>query len=192
MVFRCPVLRTLKPIAAVDEGQIKRIRGIAYATRVSPQTANRMVDAARALLNKFIPDVFIYTDHYKGNESGKYAGATRRNARRAAALPPAHADPAVRASRLRRSPGFGLSLVAESTTGVLIHTELYAKAGDTPEDIGRRAAKQLYLEISRVRPRGRRSARAPAPLTIGRRCGVVLVHARAAARTRCTRASTCS
>lgn len=172
MFFRCPVLRTLKPIVAIDEGQIKRIRGIAYATRVSPQTANRMVDSARALLNKFIPDVFIYTDHYKGNESGKYVHETKRNACRPAALPPTHAYAGVRVSRLHRSPGFGLSLVAESTTGVLIHTELYAKAGETPEDIGRRSAKQLYLEISRVRLPGRRSADAPALLTIVRHCGL--------------------
>ena len=67
------MVRSLKAATAVDEGQIKRIRGIAYATRVSPQTANRMVEAARGVLNTFIPDIFIYTDHYKGNESGKYA-----------------------------------------------------------------------------------------------------------------------
>ena len=51
----------------------------------------------------------------------------------------------------RRSPGFGLALVAESTTGVLIHSELYAKPGDTPEDLGTQAAKQLCVEISLVR-----------------------------------------
>ena len=47
------------------------MRGLAYSTRVSPQTANRMVDSARGLLNHWIPDVYIYTDHYKGEESGK-------------------------------------------------------------------------------------------------------------------------
>ena len=63
-------MRALKPMSFVDEGRIKRIRGIAYSTRVSPQTSNRMIESAKGLLNKFIPDVFIYSDHYKGAESG--------------------------------------------------------------------------------------------------------------------------
>jgi RNA 3'-terminal phosphate cyclase-like protein len=100
-----------------DEGRIKRIRGIAYSTRVSPQNSNRMVESARQLLNEFIPDVFIYSDVYRGAESGK-------------------------------SPGFGLTLVAESTSGALVSAEIVAEAGQTPEDIGLTAAKALYREIS--------------------------------------------
>jgi RNA 3'-terminal phosphate cyclase-like protein len=101
----------------IDEGRIRRIRGISYATRVSPQNANRMVESSRSLLNKFIPDVFIYTDVYRGNESG-------------------------------RSPGFGLSLVAETTNGALYAVECVAKGGETPEDVGLKASKMLYQEIS--------------------------------------------
>ncbi len=37
--------------------------------------ANRVVDAARGPLNQFIPDVHIYTDHYKRAESGEYVAA---------------------------------------------------------------------------------------------------------------------
>lgn len=69
--FRCPVIRQLKPLVSVDEGRVKRIRGIAYAMRVSPQMANRVVEASRGFLTRFIPDVYVYTDVYKGNESGK-------------------------------------------------------------------------------------------------------------------------
>lgn len=72
IVFNCCSVRQLKPVQYIDEGRIKRIRGIAYCTRVSPQTANRMVESARSLLNRYIPDVYIYTDVYKGAESGKY------------------------------------------------------------------------------------------------------------------------
>ena len=43
-----------------------------YSVRVSPQMANRIVDSARSILNKFIPDIYIYTDHMKGANSGKY------------------------------------------------------------------------------------------------------------------------
>lgn len=42
-----------------------------YSVRVSPQMANRIVDSARSVLNKFIPDIYIYTDHMKGVSSGK-------------------------------------------------------------------------------------------------------------------------
>lgn len=90
--FTCPTVRALKPLQFTDAGQIKRIRGIAYATRVSPQMANRVMDAARGLLTRYIPDVYIYTDVYKGPESGK-------------------------------SPGYALTLVAESTTDALLSAE---------------------------------------------------------------------
>lgn len=42
-----------------------------YSVRVSPQMANRMVESARGILNKFLPDIYIYTDHMKGVSSGK-------------------------------------------------------------------------------------------------------------------------
>ncbi|KAJ3212963.1 rRNA-processing endoribonuclease [Dinochytrium kinnereticum] len=93
IVFRCPNIRNLKTLQLTDLGRgIKRIRGIAYATRISPLMANRVVDSARAILTRYIPDVYLYTDIYKGAESGK-------------------------------SPGYGLSLVAESTAGALISAE---------------------------------------------------------------------
>ncbi|KND04309.1 18S rRNA biogenesis protein RCL1 [Spizellomyces punctatus DAOM BR117] len=90
--FRSPIVRQLKPVQFIEEGQIKRIRGIAYATRISPQMANRTVEASRSMLTQFIPDVYIYTDVYKGPESGL-------------------------------SPGYALTLVAESTTGALLSAE---------------------------------------------------------------------
>jgi RNA 3'-terminal phosphate cyclase-like protein len=54
--------------------------------------ANRIMDAARGLLTRYIPDVYIYTDVYKGSESGK-------------------------------SPGYALTLVAESTNDCLSSAE---------------------------------------------------------------------
>ncbi|KAI8058580.1 RNA 3'-terminal phosphate cyclase/enolpyruvate transferase [Syncephalis plumigaleata] len=80
--------------------------------------ANRMVDVARNILGEYVPDVYVYTDHYKGQESG-------------------------------RSPGFALALVAESTTGALLSAELAAEAGQTPEELGERAAYMLLQEIHR-------------------------------------------
>lgn len=71
VAFTCSTVRSLKPVQNVDEGLIKRIRGYSYATRVSPQMSNRMIDSAKSLLNRFIPDVYIYSDVCKGPESGK-------------------------------------------------------------------------------------------------------------------------
>ncbi|KAI9342290.1 RNA 3'-terminal phosphate cyclase domain-containing protein [Obelidium mucronatum] len=126
VIFQCPIIKSLKPgILLTDPGLgVKRIRGIAYATRISPQMANRVVDSARSLLSRYIPDVYLYTDVYKGAESGK-------------------------------GPGYGVSLVAETTTGVLYSAECAyqprKKANDytfpTPEDLGIRAARVLLTEI---------------------------------------------
>jgi RNA 3'-terminal phosphate cyclase-like protein len=72
--FQCPIVKKLKPIQLIDEGMVKRIRGIAYATRVSPVIANRLVEGSRGMLNNFIPDVWVYTDHYHGKTSGNSPG----------------------------------------------------------------------------------------------------------------------
>ena len=40
--------------------------------RVSPAICNRVVDAVRGVLNQFVSDIYIYTDHCKGAQSGKY------------------------------------------------------------------------------------------------------------------------
>ncbi|KAJ6669555.1 hypothetical protein lerEdw1_000103 [Lerista edwardsae] len=123
VVFVCPIKKALKPIQFVDPGKIKRIRGVAYSVRVSPQIANRIVDSTRSILNKFLPDIYIYTDHMKGTSSGK-------------------------------SPGFGLSLVAETTNGTFLSAELASNpqgegAAVLPEDLGTNCAKLLLEEIYR-------------------------------------------
>eukprot|EP00035_Acanthoeca_spectabilis_P020911 m.435246 g.435246 ORF g.435246 m.435246 type:complete len:361 (+) comp17828_c0_seq1:4638-5720(+) len=116
--FRCPIVRALTPIKLLECGRIKRVRGIAYSSRVSPQISNRVVDSTRGVLNQLLPDVYVYTDNYRGAEAGK-------------------------------SPGFGLSLVAESTTGALLSAECIARPAELPEDLGKRAAKSLLAEIGR-------------------------------------------
>lgn len=115
--FSCPVLNTLQNVDLSDIGRVKRIRGIAAVTRISPQASNRLVESCRAVLNTFIPDIYIYSDVFKGPEAGQ-------------------------------SPGFGISLVAETTTGGLLHSDLIGRAGTTPEEIGRKASKKLLNEIS--------------------------------------------
>ncbi len=48
------------------------MRGLAYCIKVSPQMSNRIVDAARGIFNKLIPDVYIFTDLYKGKSAGAW------------------------------------------------------------------------------------------------------------------------
>ena len=122
--FKCPVRKQLKPIQLMDQGKVKRIRGVVYAVRVSPAIANRMVEAAKGVFLQFIPDVYIHTDHHRGSSSGK-------------------------------SPGFGITVVAESTTGLFWSAEAVSNpsgSGDppsVPEEIGKQAAFLLLEEIYR-------------------------------------------
>jgi RNA 3'-terminal phosphate cyclase-like protein len=48
-----------------------------------------------------------------------------------------------------RSPGYALSLVAESTTGALHCAEAVSQPGVVPEDIALQAARSLLNEIER-------------------------------------------
>ncbi|CAH0547345.1 unnamed protein product [Brassicogethes aeneus] len=122
VVFKCPVRKQVRPIQFSESGMVKRIRGTAYALRVSPAIANRMVDTAKGVLLKFIPDIFISTDQCKGKQTGK-------------------------------SPGFGIHLMAETTTGVIYSAEQVSNVvtdGEElsiPEDLGVAAAQRLLYEI---------------------------------------------
>ncbi|OLL21934.1 putative RNA 3'-terminal phosphate cyclase-like protein [Neolecta irregularis DAH-3] len=111
-------IRHFSTLHFTTPGKIKRIRGIASSTRVSPAIANRLVESTRSVLNRFIPDIYIYTDVYRGQESGK-------------------------------SPGFALSLVAESTTGCLYSAETTGSAGESADDIGIKCARMLLCEIEK-------------------------------------------
>lgn len=119
VVLTCPIVRSLGAVNIVDAGTVRRVRGVAYATRVAPSVANRMVDTARGVFNSFLPDVWVYTDHYKGDRSGL-------------------------------SPGFGISLLAESTHGTTVAAEGTGAADTLPEDLGRQTAVALLREIERM------------------------------------------
>lgn len=122
--FKCPISRNLKTIQLEDSGMVKRIRGTACSLRVSPAIANRVIESAKGVLLKFIPDVYIHTDHCKGAASGK-------------------------------SPGFGVTLIAETTKEVFFSGQAFSPLMTTgslpcvPEDIGKEAAMQLLDEINR-------------------------------------------
>jgi RNA 3'-terminal phosphate cyclase-like protein len=123
VVLRLPVVKSLPPVSMVDEGMVRRVRGVAHSMRVSPQASNRMVDGARGVLNPLLADVFVFTDHMSGKEAGL-------------------------------SPGYGVALVAETTSGRMLAAEACAGDGGggdeaVPEDVGRRAAAALLEEVRR-------------------------------------------
>ncbi|XP_029847128.2 RNA 3'-terminal phosphate cyclase-like protein [Ixodes scapularis] len=124
--FRAPLCRSLRPAKLLNPGKVKRIRGWAFAVRVSPLVASRLVQAAKGVLLKCLPDVYIYTDH---------AGGGGQNP---------------------RSPGFGICLVAETTEGTFFCAEALSRpdgeegaAPSVPEDVGEEAAYALLREVYR-------------------------------------------
>jgi len=118
VIFKCPYIKNLNPVQLTDMGQIRRIRGVVYTAKMNPSVASRVVETAKGILLKYVSDVFIYTDHYKGNESGL-------------------------------SPGYGLSLRAETTTGCFLSFEQMGESGMVPEDLATSCAHQLLHEILR-------------------------------------------
>jgi len=112
------VAKSLHPCTMIEQGKIKRVRGMAYTARCGPMLGNRVIGGVRGVFNDFIPDVYVHSDHCKGSEAGL-------------------------------SSGYGVTLVAESTTGVVVSTEMTAQQGMLPEDVGQLASRRLLEEISR-------------------------------------------
>ncbi|KAG8384737.1 hypothetical protein BUALT_Bualt04G0149300 [Buddleja alternifolia] len=132
IILSIPIVQdSLKAINWIDEGMVKRIRGVTFSTRVSVQFENTMIHAARGIFNRLLPDVHIFTDHKAGPQAGK-------------------------------SPGYGITLFAETTSGCFISADTavsYGRGEDEgevedkkkelspPEDIGVQIASTLLGEI---------------------------------------------
>lgn len=72
--FKCPIRKTFKAIQFIKPGMVKRIRGTAYASKVSPALANRTIESCKGVLLNFLPDIYIYSDLNKGKFSGNSPG----------------------------------------------------------------------------------------------------------------------
>ncbi|KAJ6778001.1 RNA 3' TERMINAL PHOSPHATE CYCLASE [Salix koriyanagi] len=130
VLLSIPNIQTLTAVTWIDEGMVKRIRGVTFSTRVSSQFENTMIHAARGIFNHLLPDVHIFTDHKAGPQAGN-------------------------------SPGYGISLVAETTSGCFISADTavsHARVEDggvedekaelmSPEDVGEQIASVLLQEI---------------------------------------------
>ncbi|GAA5919700.1 hypothetical protein JCM5296_005644, partial [Sporobolomyces johnsonii] len=111
-----------------------------HSVRVSPQLSNRLVAAARSVLNRYIPDIYIYTDVYRGEDSGKSPGY-------ALTLVASSTSHVLHSSEATScpppSPSPSSSAPAAGEGG-----ERYTPP-PSPEDLGVRAARQLLEEIAR-------------------------------------------
>jgi RNA 3'-terminal phosphate cyclase-like protein len=126
-------VRLPKTIHIMNPGRVKRIRGVAYATGVAGANNARMIDTARGVLNQFVADTYIFSDV----SSAPLIPAPERNNA---------------AAKKKIGVGFGLSLVAESSTGTLYSADVASSAagGEAPEDIGKACAYQLLEAISQA------------------------------------------
>ena len=135
-------LRLPKTLHFLHPGRVKRIRGVAYATGVSGGTNARAIEAARGVLNRFVADVYIFSDtspaqivpldygkdgaleRAAGNQKNRAGGRTKK-----------------------LGVGFGISLVAETAAGTTYASDAFAAPAEPAEDVGHRAAVLLLEEI---------------------------------------------
>lgn len=124
-------IRFPKTIHLLNPGRIKRIRGVAYSTGVSASNNARMIDIARGILNPMTRDTYVFSDA----SPAPYSTPTDKS------------DPNF---KKKTGFGFGLSLVAESSTGSLYSADVASSpsGGDSPEEIGQKCAYQLLECIS--------------------------------------------
>jgi RNA 3'-terminal phosphate cyclase-like protein len=124
-------VRLPKTLHLMNPGRIKTVRGVAYSTGVSASNNARMIQTARGVLNPLVPDTYIAADASSAPlMSNQKEGSGGKN---------------------RTGLGFGLFLVAESSTGCLFSADLASPSdgGVPPEDIGKQCAYQLLENISK-------------------------------------------
>lgn len=124
-------IRLPKTVHLLNAGRVKRIRGVAYCTGVSASNNARMIESARGILNPLISDTYIYSDvssapFILSTNKSNFSGKTKTGI------------------------GFGLSLVAESSSGSLYSADLASppSGGVPPEELGQQCAYQLLEMIS--------------------------------------------
>ncbi|KAL9113455.1 MAG: hypothetical protein Q9227_002496 [Pyrenula ochraceoflavens] len=125
-------VRLPKTLHMMNPGRIKRIRGVAYSTGVSGSNNARMIDAARGVLNPFVADTYVYSDVSSA----------------ALVAAPEKGNPG---AKRKVGIGFGLSLVAESSTGALFSADMASPVGggQPAEEIGLNCAYQLLESVER-------------------------------------------
>ncbi|ESQ37947.1 hypothetical protein EUTSA_v10029476mg [Eutrema salsugineum] len=133
VLLTVPNVQTLTAVQWLEEGMVKKIRGVTFSARVSTDFEHSMRFTARGIFNNLLPDVHISQDHKAGPLAGK-------------------------------SPGYGISLVAETTSGCYISADTTVSCGrrdetgeldvekqerKPPQDTGVDVASWLLQEIEK-------------------------------------------
>ncbi|KAF2836498.1 18S rRNA biogenesis protein, partial [Patellaria atrata CBS 101060] len=121
-------VRLPKTIHLLNPGRVKKISGVAYSIGVAGANNARMIEAARGVLNQFKVETYIFS-----------------------AVSSAPLIPMDRGGEKKKiGIGFGISLVAESSTGAYFSADVVSppSGGAPPEDLGRRCAFQLMESVS--------------------------------------------
>ena len=92
--FKIPIITGLAPFDWNKEGKIKRVRGVAFTSKLGSNFTSMMIDTCRGVLNNFLPDVWIGVDNYRCKDLDKI------------------------------SPGYGISLTAETKEGFALSTDM--------------------------------------------------------------------
>lgn len=74
VTFTCPIMKQFPAVQVMDEGKVKRIRGVAYACKVPASISNRVVEAAKGFFLDYLNDIYIYSDQNTGKQSGNCPG----------------------------------------------------------------------------------------------------------------------
>ena len=118
--FKIPIITGLAPFDWVNEGKIRRVRGVAFTSKLPATFTTQIVDSCRGVLNNFLPDVWIAVDNYKDKELDKI------------------------------SPGYGISLTAETKEGFALSTDLMNDKEDLTKnanDISKECALKFLNDI---------------------------------------------
>ncbi|KAL8734232.1 MAG: hypothetical protein Q9166_001718 [cf. Caloplaca sp. 2 TL-2023] len=124
-------VRLPKTLHLLNPGRIKKIRGVAYCTGVPASNNARMIEAARGVLNPMSADTYVFSDV----SSAPYIPSK---------------DKVTLGNKTKTGIGFGLSLVAESSTGCLYSADVASppSGGVPPEDLGQKCAWQLLDTVA--------------------------------------------
>ncbi len=118
-----PVKR-LRPIRLMDFGEVRRVRGLSYSSRLPRHIVERMAKSAEDRLRKWgCTNVAIGLESLQAGEAG-------------CAL----------------DPGFGIILVAELSNGALIGADRLGEIGKRAERVGLEAAEDLIRQLERQAP----------------------------------------
>lgn len=118
-----PIDGSLKPIRIVEFGYVKRIAGIAYSSRLPPHIVDRMVSTVEKLLSRKGYDVVLERE----------------------VLQPSNPRCAV-------SPGCGILLYAELSSGARVASDSLGVRGKPAEEVAEEAVRDLESQIETAYP----------------------------------------